>query len=56
MPPTQCQGVSVPLLQSDKNSNDIHEEYEQIAKEMQFRSLNVKIFQRTWTVFIHNTG
>jgi len=33
------------VLQSGKNVNDIHDEYEKIAKEMQFRSVSVRTFQ-----------
>ena len=36
------------LLPSDKTSVDIHQEYETVAKEMQYRSVSLRTFQRQW--------
>ncbi|CAC5424720.1 unnamed protein product [Mytilus coruscus] len=36
------------LLPSDKNSVDIHAEYEKLAINMKYRSVSVRTFQRQW--------
>jgi len=40
--------ANVLLLPSDKTTADIHKMYEDVARDMKYRSISLRTFQRTW--------